>query len=262
MEDFSVDSLETESNISLWTFDCFQSLSALPPFCDTANTNSIPGQTFSEWFGNIEVPEIKYKVLIGSIDKFSHCGLLIKAHILCIIEKYLATRARCVTLFKTNMERMRYKISCATERDAKEEIKQFADTMNTLSTMCKHQITFLIMNGSHRKYTKKNFLNNYTNQENEEIMRVILSTQINKKISEDLQLNLAYKLSREINLVKTLLKDRKAQIKKFAKGLIQRPSWIPSQISDDYLLRYTNGEILSIPQETQPEIDFSIHSSL
>ena len=260
MDDLQYDNFESGSSISLWTFDCLQSLTALPPFCDTANTISIPGESFSEWFGNIEVPEIKYKVLIGNINKFSHCGLLVKANIICIIEKFLATRARCVTVFKTNMERMRYKTSGATREDALNEIKEFADTMEKLSSVCQNQINSLIFHNSHRKSSPKNFLNQFTNMENDDIMKVILSVQINKKIPDESKISLALKLNRELKIVKTLLKDRRLQIKKFGQGLIQRPSWIPPYISDESLINFSKGGIFQIPPETQPEIDFVLHS--
>ena len=254
MEEFNDFYQDTDSEILHWTFDTYQNLSLLPPLCDTANTISIPGESLSDWFGNLKFPPVNYRVNVGNMDDFKHCGLLVKAHVISIAEKFLATRSRCVTVFKTRMESMRYKASGSSEQEALNEIESFSKAMQELANSCARQIQESINSFKQNQGKKKlkGFMNQYTQQEHDEIMKLIFSHPIMRKIPEAAQVELCKKINIDLSQAKLLLKTRRTQIKKYAKSIIERPHWIPDSYSDENVKRFGLGELQSIAPDVFP----------
>lgn len=242
--------------IDRWTFDIYQSLSDLHPFCDTANTGTISGEVFADWYGHIEIPQIKYKIVLTNIMQFPHMGIVDKAEVITIIEKFLSIRARCITLFKTNMERMRYRSANATKEDAENEIKEFSKTMEKIVQSCLQQISEKTKAKNEKEHA--NFLHSLTEEENAIFCRVLFSYKMSENITKDVRLRLTSVISRDETQLKFLTGQRRKQLTKFEKERNNRPKWIPQELSNESVWKYVRGEINSLYNESQPDTELAL----
>lgn len=224
----------------------------LPPFVDSVNTLTKSDLMRNNWYGYLTMPKLDSFRFPYTEDSINRLGLTAKSEIVYSLEKYLANRAKIISIFKTRMESMIYDIYYRKE-DAQNELDMCVKYLNEITHETENYINEVATNRQETASTTNLKMVKLDEESEKELCKKIFSGPINRRIIIKLETKILVKMNKSRSDIVRLIWQRRKALAKYGKGSQERPSWVPKEIPDNTLLMFCKGQLETIEvPESQP----------